>query len=137
MPVRMAITKKIYKQDFLLWIICLWAQLLSMRMRIQSLASLPGLRIWHCSELQCRLQTPPRSCIAVVVVQAGSYSSDLIPSPETSICHRSSSEKQQNKTTTTKTNNKCWRGCRGKKPSYTVGWNVNWRSHYGEQHGTF
>ena len=32
------------------------------------------------------------------------------------------------------TNNKCWRGCGGKKEhSYIVGGNVNWCSHYGEQ----
>ena len=24
------------------------------------------------------------------------------------------------------TNNKCWRGCKKREPSYTVGWNVNW-----------
>ena len=29
------------------------------------------------------------------------------------------------------TNNKCWRGCREKEPSYTVDGNVNWYSHYG------
>ena len=28
-----------------------------MRMQVQSLASLCGLRIWHCHALQCRLQT--------------------------------------------------------------------------------
>ena len=33
------------------------------------------------------------------------------------------------------TNNKCWRGCRERKPSYTVGWSVNWCSHYGKQYG--
>ena len=32
-------------------------------------------------------------------------------------------------------NNKCWRGCREKEPSYTVGGNVNWYSHYGKQYG--
>ena len=31
------------------------------------------------------------------------------------------------------TNNKCWRGCGEKGTSYTVGWNVNQYSHYGEQ----
>ena len=36
------------------------------------------------------------------------------------------------------TNKKHWRGC-GEKgpPSYTVGGNVNWCSHYGEQYGGF
>ena len=35
------------------------------------------------------------------------------------------------------TNNTCWRGC-GKKGTllYTVGGNVNWCSHYGEQYGS-
>ena len=33
------------------------------------------------------------------------------------------------------TNNKCWRGCGEEGPSYTVGGNVNWYSHYGEQYG--
>ena len=32
------------------------------------------------------------------------------------------------------TNNKCWRGCGERKPSYTVGWDVNWCSHYGKQY---
>ena len=31
-------------------------------------------------------------------------------------------------------NNKCWRSCGKKEPSYTVGRNVNWCSHYGEQY---
>ena len=33
------------------------------------------------------------------------------------------------------TNNKCWRGCGEKKPSYTIGRNVNWYHHYGEWNG--
>ena len=33
------------------------------------------------------------------------------------------------------TNSKCWRGCREKGTSYTVGGNSNWYSHYGEQCG--
>ena len=36
-----------------------------MRFRVQSLASLSGLRIWRCPELWCRSQTWLRSCIAV------------------------------------------------------------------------
>ena len=30
-------------------------------------------------------------------------------------------------------NNKCWRDVEKRKPSYTVGGNVNWCSHYGKQ----
>ena len=33
------------------------------------------------------------------------------------------------------TSNKCWRGCEKREPSHTVGGNVNWYNHYGEQHG--
>lgn len=33
------------------------------------------------------------------------------------------------------TNNKCWRGGGEKGASYTVGGNVSWRSHSGEQCG--
>ena len=32
------------------------------------------------------------------------------------------------------TNNKCWRRCGDKETSYTIGENVNWYSHYGEQY---
>ena len=35
------------------------------------------------------------------------------------------------------TNNKCWKGCGEKEPSYTVGGNVNCYSHYGEQYWSF
>ena len=33
---------------------------------------------------------------------------------------------------TKSTNNKCWRGCRKMGPSYIIGGNVSWYSHYGE-----
>ena len=33
------------------------------------------------------------------------------------------------------TNNKFWEGAQKREPSYTVGWNVNYYSHYGEQCG--
>ena len=33
------------------------------------------------------------------------------------------------------TNNKCWRGCREREPSYTVGKNGNWCSDYQKQYG--
>ena len=56
-----------------------------MRIRVQSLASLSGLRIQCCLELWYRLQTRLRSHLAVSVVQAGSYGSDSTPSLGTSI----------------------------------------------------
>ena len=50
--------------------------LVSMRMRVQSLALLNGLRIQRCCELWGRSQTRLRSDVAVAVVEASSYSSD-------------------------------------------------------------
>ena len=56
-----------------------WTRLVSMRIWIRSLALLSVLRIQHCCELWCRSQMQFRSCIAVAVAQAGSYSSDFTP----------------------------------------------------------
>ena len=74
-----------------------------MRMQVQSLALLSGLRVWHCYELWCRSQTQLGSCIAlaVAVVYASSYSSNSTPRLKTSICRRSSPKnktKQKKKT---------------------------------------
>ena len=46
----------------------LQTRLVSMRTQVRCLASLSGLRIWHCHELWCRLQMWLGSCIAVAVV---------------------------------------------------------------------
>ena len=80
-------------------------QLVTMRLWVQSLASLSGLKIWHCRELWHKSQMWRRSGVAVAVVKADSYSysSDSIPSLGTSICHGCSPKKQkkskkQNKT---------------------------------------
>ena len=54
-------------------------QLVSMRMWVQSLALLSGLRIWGCCELWCRLQMRLGSHVAVAVAVASSYSSDSVP----------------------------------------------------------
>ena len=42
-----------------------------MRIWVQFLALLSRLRLWRCSELWCRLKMQLGSCVAVVVVQAG------------------------------------------------------------------
>ena len=55
-------------------------------MRVQSLALLRRLRIWYCCKLWCRSQVWLRSGIAVTVVQACGYSSNLTPSLGISIC---------------------------------------------------
>ena len=51
-------------------------QLATMRMQIQSLALLSGLRIRHCCELWCRLQTRFGSRVVVALAKASGYSSD-------------------------------------------------------------
>ena len=53
------------------------------------MALLIGLRIQHCQELWCRLQTQlgPRVAVAVAVAHAGTCRSDLTPSLGTSPCH--------------------------------------------------
>ena len=77
----------------------LQTQLVSMRMCVHSLALLRGLKIRHCQDLWCRLQTQLRSCIAVAVAEAGSCSPDSTPSLGTSICCKCGPKKQTNKQT--------------------------------------
>ena len=61
-------------------------QLVSMRTCVRSLALLSGLRSQCCQELWCRSQMQLGSSVAVAMVQAGSYRSDLTPNLGTSIC---------------------------------------------------
>ena len=61
-----------------------------MRTWVYSLALFSGLRIQHCRELWCRLQTWLGSGITMAVVQASGYSSDSTPSLGTSVCYRCS-----------------------------------------------
>ena len=66
----------------------------------EDVGSIPGLAQWriqHCYELWQRLQTQLRSHVAVAVVQAGSCSSDLIPSLGTSTYRRCGPKTQKNK----------------------------------------
>ena len=69
----------------------------SVRMWVQSLASLSGLSTWHCPELWYRLQMQLGSGIAAVVKWASSCSADLTPSMGTVIWHRYSTKKQKKK----------------------------------------
>ena len=75
-----------------------WKQiwLASMRTQVCSLASTSRLRILSCHEQQCRLQMLLRSGIAVAVVWASGYSSDLTLSLGTSICLRCGPKKNNN-----------------------------------------
>ena len=75
---------QVSKVKFLLWLSGLRTQLGSVRMQVRSLAVLSGLRIWHCHELQSRLQMWLGSHIAMAVVWANSCSLDLTPGLKTS-----------------------------------------------------
>ena len=83
----------------------------TMRLRVQSLASLSGLRIRRCRELWYRLQTRLESRVAVALAQAGSTSSDQTPSLGTSIFHgcgpKRTKDKKQNKNKIQKNSTKC------------------------------
>ena len=70
-----------------------------MRFQVRSLTLLSGLRIWHCRELWCKVQTQLGSGIAVAVVQASSCSSNQTPSLGTSICRDCGPKKPKNKKT--------------------------------------
>ena len=70
-------------------------QLGTMRLRVQSLASLSGLRIQCCCELCCRSQMWLGSHVAVAV--ASGYRSDWTPSLGTSICQECGPEKKKKK----------------------------------------
>ena len=79
----MTLKAYIYDMEFLLWLSRLRIRLVSMRVQVQSLGLLSGLRIWHCPELWCRSQTWLRSGGAVAVEKASSFTSDGTPSLDT------------------------------------------------------
>ena len=59
----------------------------TMRLQVQSMALLGGLRIQRCHELWCRWQVWLRFHVAVAVAQAGSCSSNSTPGLGASTCH--------------------------------------------------
>ena len=67
-----------------------------MQLQIKSLASVSGLRIWHCHELWCRVQTWLRSCVALAVAKASNCSSNLTLSLGTSLCCGCGPKKKMN-----------------------------------------
>ena len=83
-----------------MWLSRLRGDIASMRRQVQSLASLSGLRIWHCCKLHHRLKMQFRSNIALAVAQACSCSSNFTLSLGTSICC-SAVLKRKNKQTKT------------------------------------
>jgi len=68
-----------------------------MRVWVQSLASLGGLRIGCCCEVWCRSKTRLGSGIAMAVEWAGSWSSNLTASLGTSMCCRCGPKKKKKK----------------------------------------
>ena len=76
-----------------------------MRLQVQSLASISGLRIRHCHELWCSSQTWLRSGAAVALAQAGGYSTDWTPSLGTSTCRGCGPKKKKKKR---ETDNRRW-----------------------------
>ena len=81
------------------------------------MALLSGLMIQCCHELWCRLQMQHRSHVAVAVGYARSCSSNLTPSPGTSICCECSSKKkpkqQQQKNEVIDLFHNIWRSIKG------------------------
>ena len=57
-----------------------------LRMWVRSLAWLSALRIQHCHEMWCRLQSRLGSQVAMALAEDSGYSSDWTPSLGTSIC---------------------------------------------------
>ena len=81
-------------------IVAQWVKSLTsilLRMWIQSLASLSGLRILSCHKLLCRSQMLLRSCVAVAAVQVSSCGSNSTPSLGMSICHMYGPKKKKKK----------------------------------------
>ena len=60
--------KKMQLLEFPLWLNQIRTQLVFMRMQVQFLALISGLRIWSCRKLQGRSQTQLAPGIAVAVV---------------------------------------------------------------------
>ena len=80
-------------------IVVQWKQIQpgTMRMWVQSLASLSGSGIWCCLELWCSLQMQLGSRMAVAVAQTRGCSSNLTPSLGISINHRCVPKKKKKK----------------------------------------
>ena len=81
--------------EFPLWLSGLRTQQVSMRMQVQSMAALSGLRIWCCCKLRHKSQIQLGSYLAVAVVEASTCSSHSIPRQGTSICHRCGPKKKK------------------------------------------
>ena len=76
-----------------------WLMILTRNREVTGL--IPGLdwvlRNWRCLELWCRSHSRLGSLIAVAVVQAGGYSSNLTPRLGTPICPRCNPKKSKKK----------------------------------------
>ena len=93
-----------------------------MRIRVRSLASLSWLRIQHCCKLQQRSRMQLGFGVTVAVAVAPIWPLPWELPHATGVALKRKKKKS--------TNNKCWRRCREKEPSYIVAGKVNWCSHY-------
>ena len=130
-PARMATIKKSANKG-----VSLVAQQVTMRMQVRFLALLSRLRIRHCRELcgeSCTCSSDP--------VLLWLWCRPAAPAPiqllagELPYAAGAALKKKTKQTKKKSANNKCWRVWRKRKPSYTVGGNVNWYNHYGKQYG--
>ena len=71
--------------------------MVSVRLQIWSLSLFSGLRIQHCRELWCVLQTGLGNHVAATVAQGGSCVSNMTHSLRTSMCHRCCLKKEKKK----------------------------------------
>ena len=78
-----------------LWLGGWGLNIVSMRMKVWFLAMLSGLRIWHFPNMWCRSQMQLRSSVAVAVVHAYDYSTNLAPCLGTFICPGCSHRKKK------------------------------------------
>ena len=97
-PLTCKLSAREQNKEFLLWFRGLRTQLVSMRIRVPSLALISGLRMWHCHKLCCRSQMMRlRAGVTMNVVQASCCSSPSTPSLGTFIWCGCSPTKQKKK----------------------------------------
>jgi len=107
-----------------------------MKLRVQTLALLSGLKIRHCRELWCRLQT--RSDPALLWLwhrQAATSPIQPLASEPPYAVGKDLEMAKTNKQTKSIQTISAGEGVEKKEPYYTVGGNVNWCNHCGKQYG--
>ena len=106
-----------------------------MRMWVQSLTSLSGLRIRCCRKLWYTLKTLLNSMWLWLWCRPAAEALDSMPSLGTSTCcgYRPKKKKKKKRQEI----KSAGEDAEKREPLHTVGGNVNWHSHYGKQYGGF